>query len=68
MEKNYPNQIMLMGIFMKFSDLWDVKIEKNIHQKKNNHTQDSIYMVRQFVYVHRIAEISLFLRKKYKMR
>ena len=25
-------------------------------------------MVRQFVYVHGIAEISLFLRKKYKMR
>ena len=31
--------------------------------KKNNHTQDSIYVVWQFVYVHRVAEISLFLGK-----
>ena len=31
--------------------------------KKNNHTQDSIYVVRQFTYVHGVARISLFLGK-----
>ena len=31
--------------------------------KKNNHTQDSIYVVRQFAYVHRVVGISLFLGK-----
>ena len=36
--------------------------EKNT-PKKNDHTQDSIYVVRQFAYVHEIAEISLFLGK-----
>ena len=35
--------------------------EKNIRQKnKNNHTQDSIYVVRQFTYVYGVAGISLF--------
>ena len=31
--------------------------------KKNNHTQDNIYVVWQFAYVHRVAKISLFLGK-----
>ena len=44
MEKNYPNQIMLMGIFMKFSDLWDVKIEKNIHKKKKIITHKTVFI------------------------
>ena len=34
--------------------------------KKNNHTQDSIYVVQQFTYAHEVAEISLFSRKKKK--
>lgn len=33
------------------------------HVSKKIITQDSIYMVQQFTYVHEIAEISLFLRK-----
>jgi len=37
--------------------------EKKYTQKKNNHTQDSIYVVRQFAYVHRVAGISLFSGK-----
>ena len=32
--------------------------------KKKNHIQDSIYVVQQFAYVHRVAEISLFLGRK----
>ena len=28
--------------------------------KKNNHTQDSIYVIRQFAYVHGVIGISLF--------
>ena len=31
--------------------------------KKNNHTQDSIYVVRQFAYAYGIAGISLFSGK-----
>ena len=37
-------------------------IEKNIHKKNNNnnnHKQDSIYIIRQFVYVHKVIRISL---------
>ena len=32
-------------------------------KKKKSHVQDSIYVVRQFVYVHRVARISLLLGK-----
>ena len=39
--------------------------EKNICQRKII-TQDSIYMIWQFVYIHRIAEISLFSGKNTK--
>ena len=35
----------------------------HIHQRKNNHTQDSIYMVWQFAYIHEVVGISLFLGK-----
>ena len=56
-----------MGICTKFLDLWDAKIEKKYTPKKNNHTQDSIYMVRQFAYVYEVAGISLFSRKKYRV-
>ena len=31
--------------------------------KKNNHTQDSIYVIFQFIYVHRVVRISLLLGK-----
>ena len=31
--------------------------------KKNNHTQDSIYVICQFTYVHRVVRILLFLGK-----
>ena len=34
--------------------------------KKNNHTQDSIYVVRQFAYVHEVTGISLFSGKNTK--
>ena len=34
-----------------------------IHQRKNNHTQDSIYVVWQFAYIHEVVGISLFLGK-----
>ena len=35
-------------------------------KKNNNHTQDSIYVVWQFAYIHGIAGISLFSRKNTK--
>ena len=37
--------------------------EKYMPKKKKNHTQDSIYMVQQFAYVHRVAGILLFSGK-----
>ena len=41
------------------------KIEKTYTpKKKNNHTQDNIYMVRQFAYVHGVAGILLLSEKK----
>ena len=36
--------------------------------KKNNHKQDSIYVVWQFAYIHGVAGISLFLGKKYRVQ
>ena len=33
-------------------------------KKKQSHAQDNIYVVRQFVYVHGVAGISLLSRKK----
>ena len=48
---------------MKFPNLWDAKIEKKYTSKKNNHTQDSIYVIRQFAYIHGVAGISLFSGK-----
>ena len=40
--------------------------EKNTSKEKNNntHTQNSIYMIWQFAYVHGVTKISLFSRKK----
>ena len=56
----------MMGICMKFLDLWDVKIEKKYTPKKNNHTQNRIYVIRQFAYIHEVTGISLFSRKNTK--
>ena len=36
--------------------------------KKNNYTKDSIYMVRQFAYVRRVARDFTTLKKKYRVR
>ena len=45
------------------------KIEKNTRQRKKQlHAQDSIYVVRQFAYVHGIARISLLSEKNTKVR
>ena len=34
--------------------------------KKKSHTQDNIYMVQQFAYIHGVARISLLSRKNIK--
>ena len=39
---------------------------KKYASKKNNHTQDNIYVVLQFTYVYRVAGISLLSRKNTK--
>lgn len=47
------------------------KNREKIRQKKkkiNNHTQNSIYVVWQFAYIHGVTKISLFSRKKYRLR
>ena len=48
--------------------IWDATIEKNYMLKKNNQTQNSIFVVRQFSFVHGVAGISLFSGKKYRVR
>ena len=58
----------MMGIHTKFPDLCDAKNREKYTPKRNNHTQDSIYVVRQFAYIHEVAEISLFLGEKYRMQ
>ena len=58
----------MMGIHTKFPDLCDAKNREKYMPKRNNHTQDSIYVVRQFAYIHEVAEISLFLGEKYRMQ
>ena len=43
--------------------------EKNIRQKnKNNHTQDIIYVVQQFAYIHENCRNFTILKKKYRVR
>ena len=43
---------------------WETKkIEKTHAKEKQSHTQDSIYVVRQFAYVHGVAGISLLSGK-----
>ena len=39
------------------------KNRENTRQIKQSHAQDNIYMVRQFAYVHGVAEILLLSRK-----
>ena len=41
----------------------NVKLEKNMQQKKTI-TQNIIYMIRQFTYIHRVVVILLFIEKK----
>ena len=64
-EQHWENLVhFFMGICMKFSDLWYGKKNREKYMsKKNKHTQDSIYVIRQFAYVHRVAGVSLFSRK-----
>ena len=46
--------------FNQNSNLWETKqIEKTHAKEKQSHTQDNIYVVRQFAYVHGVAGISL---------
>ena len=47
------------NIYMKFLDLWNVKIEKKKYGPKENSHTIQYYMVQQFAYVHWIEVISL---------
>ena len=42
------------------------KLEKTHIKEKQLHAQDNIYVIRQFAYVYRVVEISLFSRKNTK--
>ena len=54
-----------MGIQPKFQTCEKQKNrEKKMLKEKQSHAQDSIYVVRQFAYVHRVAGISLLSGKK----
>ena len=50
----------MLGIQLKFQTCEKQKNrEKKTPKEKQSHAQDSIYVVRQFAYVHRVAGISL---------
>ena len=54
----------MLGIQPKFQTCEKQKNRENKMPKvKQSHTQDSIYVVRQFAYVHRVAGISLLSKK-----
>ena len=54
----------MLGIQPKFQTCEKQKNRENKTPKvKQSHAQDSIYVVRQFAYVHRVAGISLLLKK-----
>ena len=54
----------MLGIQPKFQTCEKQKNrEKKTPKEKQSHAQNSIYMVRQFAYVHRVAGISLLSKK-----
>ena len=54
----------MLGIQPKFQTCEKQKNRENKTPKvKQSHAQDSIYVVRQFAYVHRVARISLLSKK-----
>ena len=54
----------MLGIQPKFQTCEKQKNKENKAPKvKQSHAQDSIYVVRQFAYVHRVAGISLLSNK-----
>ena len=54
----------MLGIQPKFQTCEKQKNRENKTPKvKQSHTQDSIYVVRQFAYVHRVVGISLLSKK-----
>ena len=54
----------MLGIQPKFQTCVKQKNRENKTPKvKQSHAQDSIYVIRQFAYVHRVAGISLLSKK-----
>ena len=54
----------MLGIQLKFQTCEKQKNRENkVPKEKQSHAQDSIYVVRQFAYVHRVAGISLLSKK-----
>ena len=50
----------MLGIQLKFQTCEKQKNRENkVPKEKQSHAQDSIYVVRQFAYVHRVVGISL---------
>ena len=54
---------LLVGNLIEFQPVRN-KNRENTRQSKQSNTQDNIYVVRQFSYVHRVAGISLLSGKK----
>ena len=59
-----------VGNQTEFSTCEKQKNRENTRQRKQSHTQDNIYVVRQFAYIHGVAGISLLSGKntEYKMQ
>ena len=50
----------------RIPNLWGKKKRENTRKKKQLYVQDNIYIIRQFVYVYGVAEISLLSGKNTK--
>ena len=62
----YSSKWVIVGNESEILNLWETKNKENTRQNKQSHTQDNIYVVRQFAYIHEIARILLLLGKNTK--
>ena len=64
----YHHILEYVGNSTEIPNLCETKKRENkMPKEKQSHAQDSIYVIRQFAYVHGVEEISLLSRKEYKV-
>ena len=60
--------VFCVGNLTEISTCEKQKNRENTRQRKQSNAQDNIYVVRQFLYVHRVVEILLLSGKKRNIR